>query len=102
MNKILLSALISTSFLSLTTFAATPPETSIQAQKQVAGYYQYQAGDVQITALLDGTNFMSPSLFKDIPQQQVHEILKNTMQIKIKAYKLQSMPSSSIQENLWF
>ena len=48
----------------------------IEQQKQVSGYYQYQAGDVQITALLDGTNFMSPSLFKDIPQQQVHEILK--------------------------
>ena len=76
MNKILLSALISTSLLSLTTFAAIPPQTSIQAQKQVSGYYQYQAGDVQITALLDGTNFMSPNLFKDIPQQQVHEILK--------------------------
>ncbi|WP_409449514.1 MBL fold metallo-hydrolase [Acinetobacter soli] len=45
-------------------------------QKQVAGYYQYQAGNVQITALLDGTNFMSPTLFKDIPQQQVYDILK--------------------------
>lgn len=76
MNKILISALISTSFLSLTTFAASPPKTSIQAQKQVEGYYQYQAGNVQITALLDGTNFMSPTLFKDIPQQQVHDILK--------------------------
>lgn len=78
MNKILISALISTSFLSLTTFAATPPppQTSIQAQKQVAGYYQYQAGDVQITALLDGNNFMSPNLFKDISQQQVQQILK--------------------------
>ncbi len=65
MNKILISALISTSFLSLTTFAATPPETSIQAQKQVAGYYQYQAGDVQITALLGGINFMSPKLFQN-------------------------------------
>jgi hypothetical protein len=46
----------------------------IEQQKQVAGYYQYQAGDVQITALLDGTNFMSPNLFKDISQQQVQEI----------------------------
>ena len=73
------SALISLSIVTTTfssVFAATPPQTSIQAQKQVAGYYQYQTGDVQITALLDGTNFMSPSLFKDIPQQQVHEILK--------------------------
>ena len=58
----------------LTTQAAEP--ITIQEQKQVAGYYQYEAGDVQITTLLDGTNFMSPSLFKDIPQQQVHEILK--------------------------
>ena len=60
------SALISLSIVTTTfssVFAATPPQTSIQAQKQVAGYYQYQAGEVQITALLDGTNFMSPSLF---------------------------------------
>lgn len=58
----------------LTAQAAEP--TTIQAEKQVAGYYQYQAGDIQITALLDGTNFMSPSLFKDITQQQVQQILK--------------------------
>ena len=48
----------------------------IEQQKQVAGYYQHQVGDVQITALLDGTNFMSPSLFKDISPQQVQQILK--------------------------
>ncbi len=76
MHKILISALISTSFLSLTTFASTPPLTSIQTQKQVAGYYQYQAGDVQITALLDGTNFMSPKLFQNTSEKEVHEILK--------------------------
>lgn len=40
-------------------FAISPP-APIPQQKQVSGYYQYQAGDVQITALLDGTNFMSP------------------------------------------
>lgn len=76
MNKILISALISTSFFSFSAFAASPPQTPIQQQKQVSGFYQYQAGDVQITALLDGTNFMSPSLFKDISPQQVQEILK--------------------------
>lgn len=62
--------------LSTTAHTIQAAESTISLQKQVAGYYQYQAGDVQITALLDGTNFMSPSLFKDIPQQQVHEILK--------------------------
>lgn len=62
--------------LSTTTINTQAAESAVPQQKQVAGYYQYQAGDVQITALLDGTNFMSPSLFKDIPQQQVHEILK--------------------------
>jgi glyoxylase-like metal-dependent hydrolase (beta-lactamase superfamily II) len=64
--------------LTLSTAAITTQatESTITQQNQVAGYYQYQTGDVQITALLDGTNFMSPSLFKDIPQQQVHEILK--------------------------
>ncbi len=34
-------------------------ESTIPQQKQVSGYYQYQAGDVQITALLDGTNFIT-------------------------------------------
>lgn len=48
----------------------------IEQQAQVAGYYQHQVGNTQITALLDGTNFMSPTLFKDISQDQVHEILK--------------------------
>lgn len=72
--------LLSISFLSsfpLLTHAETSKTLPvIEQQKQVAGYYQYQAGNVQITALLDGTNFMSPTLFKDIPQQQVHDILK--------------------------
>lgn len=62
--------------LSTTAHTIQAAESTISLQKQVAGYYQYQAGDVQITALLDGTNFMSPSLFKDISQQQVQEILK--------------------------
>lgn len=64
--------------LTLSTIAITTQATepTISQQKQVAGYYQYQSGDVQITALLDGTNFMSPTLFKDISQQQVHDILK--------------------------
>jgi len=78
MNKTAL--LLSVSFLSslpLLTHAETSKSLPvIEQQEQVAGYYQYQAGDVQITALLDGTNFMSPSLFKDITQQQVQQILK--------------------------
>ena len=48
----------------------------IEQQAQVAGYYQHQVGNTQITALLDGTNFMSPSLFKDIPQEKLQDILK--------------------------
>lgn len=72
--------LLSISFLSsfpLVSHAETSKTLPvIEQQKQVAGYYQYQAGDVKITALLDGTNFMPPSLFKDISPQQVQEILK--------------------------
>lgn len=48
----------------------------IEQQAQVAGFYQHQLGNTQITALLDGTNFMSPTLFKDISQDKVQEILK--------------------------
>lgn len=45
---------------------AVIPASSPEAKPQVAGYYQYAFGGKQITALLDGTNFMSPNLFKDI------------------------------------
>ena len=61
--------------MSTSTFALPPP-APIPQQKQVSGYYKYQAGDVQITALLDGTNFMSPKLFQNTPEKDVHEILK--------------------------
>ena len=49
---------------------------TIPQQPQVTGFYQHQVGNTQITALLDGTNFMSPTLFKDIPKEQVQKILK--------------------------
>ncbi|MDQ8996151.1 MBL fold metallo-hydrolase [Acinetobacter soli] len=74
---LLRSTVIATSLVLGTISTLQAASLSMQtSQKQVAGYYQYQAGNVQITALLDGTNFMSPTLFKDIPQQQVHDILK--------------------------
>ena len=69
MNKLLASALIISSISSVSAFALSPP-APISQQKQVSGYYQYQAGDVQITALLDGTNFMSPKLFQNIPEKK--------------------------------
>lgn len=75
MKKILTLAVCA--YLPLLTHAETTKTSpAIEQQKQAAGFYQYQSGDTQITALLDGTNFMSPTLFKDIPQKQVHEILK--------------------------
>ncbi|NNH89025.1 MBL fold metallo-hydrolase [Acinetobacter terrae] len=64
-------------FSSLSTLAETTKTLPIiEQQAQVAGYYQYQAGDVQITALLDGTNYLSPTLFKGIPTAKVTQILK--------------------------
>ena len=68
MNKYIAATLICASVISHAAFATSPP-APIQQQKQIAGYYQYQAGDVQITALLDGTNFMSPTLFKNLPEK---------------------------------
>ena len=44
--------------LNSATITVQAAESAVPQQKQVSGYYQYQAGDVQITALLDGTNFM--------------------------------------------
>jgi len=69
MNKLLASALISSSLISISAFALSP-HAPIPQPKQVSGYYQYQADDVQITALLDGTNFMSPKLFQNIPEKR--------------------------------
>jgi glyoxylase-like metal-dependent hydrolase (beta-lactamase superfamily II) len=66
-----------TLFSSFSTVAETTKTLPIiPQQKQVSGYYQHQAGDVQITALLDGTNYMSPTLFKNISQDKVQEVLK--------------------------
>jgi hypothetical protein len=61
----------SISFLSSAPLLSSHAEISktlsiIEQQKQVEGFYQHQVDHVQITALLDGTNFMSPNLFKDI------------------------------------
>src|SRR5690606_9318221 len=50
--------------------------SSTQQQIQVPGYYQYSFGDYQITALLDGTNYLSKALFKNIPDAEVNQILK--------------------------
>ena len=75
--------IISTLSISLLCFAPilaqaenTTNQTAIEQQPQVAGYYQHQVGNTQITALLDGTNFISPTLFQNTPQDQVHKILK--------------------------
>lgn len=75
--KKLIFPLASLVFISLANIAQAEsiPQT-VEQQKQVAGFYQQNLGNVQITALLDGTNFMSPKLFKDIPQAKVTEILK--------------------------
>lgn len=48
----------------LTTQATEP--TTIQPQKQVAGYYHHQIGNTQITILLDDTNYLNPSMFKGL------------------------------------
>lgn len=78
MKKSILAITVSILLLtSLSSFAETSKTLPIiEQQKQVSGYYQYQAGEVQITALLDGTNFMSPKLFQNTPEKEVHEILK--------------------------
>ena len=57
----------------LTTYAAEP---TIAQQKQVAGYYHHQIGNTQITALLDGTNHLNPSMFKGLNDTEKTEILK--------------------------
>ncbi|ENW89184.1 MULTISPECIES: MBL fold metallo-hydrolase [Acinetobacter] len=62
--------------LSTTTITTYATEPTIAQQKQVAGYYHHQIGNTQITALLDGTNYLNPSLFKSLSDSQKTEILK--------------------------
>jgi len=71
--KPLLIALILGTTAILTTQAAEP---TITAQKQVAGYYHQQLGNTQITALLDGTNYLNPSMFKGLSDTEKSDILK--------------------------
>lgn len=93
--KLLLLALTLGTTTIATTQAAEP--TTIQAPKQVAGYYHHQMGNTQITALLDGTNYLNPSMFKGLSDSEKSDILKNMLLKMTKAFKLQSMPFSSIQ-----
>ncbi len=45
-------------------------------QKQVAGYYHHQMGNTQITALLDGTNYLNPFMFKGLSDSEKSDILQ--------------------------
>ena len=55
---------------------AVIPASSPEPKAQVAGYYHYNFGVKQVTALLDGTNYLSPSLFKGLTEQESDAILK--------------------------
>lgn len=71
----LLTSLLSFSVLGVSVSQAAEPAT-IALQKQVAGYYHHQIGNIQITALLDGTNYLNPSMFKGLTDAEKTEILK--------------------------
>ena len=62
--------------LSITTLTTYATEPTIAQQKQVAGYYHHQIGNTQITALLDGTNYLNPSMFKGLNDSEKSQILK--------------------------
>lgn len=62
--------------LSTTAITTQAAETTLTAPKQVAGYYHHQIGNTQITALLDGTNYLNPSMFKGLSDSEKSQILK--------------------------
>ena len=72
----LFTSLFSLSVLGVSIHSQAAKPVSPAQQKQVAGYYQYPFGNLQITALLDGTNYLPKALFKDIPSAQADHILK--------------------------
>ena len=71
-----LKPLFLTLALSTTAFTTQATEPTIAQQKQVAGYYHHQIGNTQITALLDGTNYLNPSMFKGLSDSEKTDILK--------------------------
>lgn len=73
-QSLIATVLASSTLLVSHSHAAEP--TTIQPQKQVAGYYHHQIGNTQITALLDGTNYLNPSMFKGLSDEQKTAILK--------------------------
>ena len=62
--------------LSTTAITTQAAESTISQQPHVTVYYQYEAGDVQITAPLNGTNFMSPTFLKTYQRASVSNIKK--------------------------
>ncbi|WP_425917226.1 MBL fold metallo-hydrolase [Acinetobacter sp. TSRC1-2] len=77
----MLNTKIAMTMLALSTCIPIPQAQAVETksiahQKQVPGFYQHQLGNVQITALLDGTNYLSPALFKGIPAGEMTKILK--------------------------
>ena len=76
LNKALFGAVLAANTLLLNQFSHALEPVSIPQQKQVAGYYNYQFGNTQITALLDGTNYLNKALFKGLPESEIDAILK--------------------------
>ena len=74
--KTLQSLLLSLSIATVGTTTHALEPVTVNAPPQVAGYYHHAFGNTQITALLDGTNFLNPALFKDIDDAKKAEILK--------------------------
>ncbi|MEN8418269.1 MBL fold metallo-hydrolase [Acinetobacter radioresistens] len=62
------------SLVSFTVLSSTGMASTATPTEQVPGYYHQQWGKYTVTALLDGTNYMSPSLFKTLNNSQVKHI----------------------------
>lgn len=64
-------ALIAAMAVALPAVAATPP----QQQTQVPGYYRMMLGDVEITALYDGSTRIDPAILKGISEKELQPLL---------------------------
>ena len=58
------------------TQAITPVSPHLDPYSQVAGFYHHEFGKMRITALLDGSNYLKPELFKGLTDTQKQDILK--------------------------
>lgn len=70
---------------------------------QVAGYYHQKLGDYRVTALLDGTNYLKPALFKVAEQRKILQkyaaVNDKGVQTSVNAFAIQNAKTLTLLDS---